>query len=198
MERVNTIMKTRSFLCIIFFLFITASPVAAKELLNQKAPSIMGREALASKFIKLRNLNKSLGYERDASGKFVEKDGKYVLKMTRNVVVLNFFSTSCIPCIREIPSYNRLATKYKNKNARLIYVNVDSEVSEEQMEKFISKRGIKVPMMLANPREAARKYDVTSLPRIVVISPQGKVVKVIRGFSEDLENKLSTIIDSHL
>jgi thiol-disulfide isomerase/thioredoxin len=185
-------------LIVISLLFPLGVFAAEDPLLGKKAPSIMGREALASKFIKLRNLNSELGYERDSSGKLVEKDGKYVLKMTRNVVVLNFFSTSCIPCIREIPAYNRIAAKYKNKNARLIYVNVDSDVSEAQMEQFISKRGITVPMMLANPREAARKYDVTSLPRMVVISPKGKVVKVIRGFSEDLEEKLSAIIDSYL
>jgi len=40
-----------------------------------------------------------------------------VMQVTRNVVVLNFFATYCIPCIREIPAYNRLYQKYQGQPA---------------------------------------------------------------------------------
>ena len=49
------------------------------------------------------------GYKKDKNGKFVEVNHKFVFEIKKNAVVMNFFATTCIPCIREIPMYNRIA-----------------------------------------------------------------------------------------
>lgn len=199
-----TVKKTLSILSLVLCLTLQTSFLFAKssgkqvELLGNKAPNLSGKQALGKGMIKLRSLKKSVGYEKDKHGKFKVVNDKFVLKITKNVVVLNFFSTTCIPCVREIPTYNKLAKHYKSKNVKLIYVNVDPDMSSDAIERFIIRRKIKVPMMMPNQKEAIEKYQIYGLPRMVIIGKEGRVQKIITGFSEHLEEELSQIIDSFL
>jgi thiol-disulfide isomerase/thioredoxin len=166
-----------------------------EPLIGKNAPLLSGKKALGSGLLKLTNLMTEVAFERDEKGKFKEVNGKYVMQIKKNVVVLNFFATTCIPCIREIPSYNKLAEKYKNKPVKFIYVNVDTEVSDQKIARFIARRRIKVPMMMPNQKDAIKKYQVYSLPRIVIINRHRKIAHEIKGFKEDLETQLTELID---
>jgi len=42
------------------------------------------------------------------------------------VVVLNFWFTACVPCIREIPALNRLVKEYKNKEVMFFGITYDN------------------------------------------------------------------------
>ena len=185
---------------ICLFIFWTTSPYSktTDSLVGQDAPLLSGKKALGSGLLKLTNLMTEVGFEKDEKGKFKEVDGKYVMQVKKNVVVLNFFATTCIPCIREIPTYNKLAEKYKNKTVKFIFVNVDTEVSDEKISRFIAKRKIKVQMMMPNQRDAIKKYQVYSLPRIVIIDRQRKIAHEITGFKKDLDDQLTKLIDELL
>jgi thiol-disulfide isomerase/thioredoxin len=169
---------------------------STESLIGQQAPTLSGKKAIGSGLIKLTNLMTEIEFERDEAGKFREVDGKYVMQVKRNVVVLNFFSTTCIPCIREIPTYNKLAVNYIKKPVKFIYVNVDTDVSDQKISRFIARRRIKVPMMMPNQKDAIKKYRVYSLPRIVIIDRQRKIAHQIRGFKEDLETQLTELINN--
>ncbi|MCP4294916.1 MAG: TlpA family protein disulfide reductase [Proteobacteria bacterium] len=192
-------MKLTRALIVLFCLLSLASTLSATPLEEgNKAPQLMGKKAIGRGVLKLNNLKREIGYQKGEDGKFIEVNGKYVLDIKSNVVVLNFFSTTCIPCIKEIPTYNKIARHFNDKKVKLIYVNVDYDATPEQLKRFIIRRRIALPMMLPNQREAVRKYDVKSLPRMVVIDKKGKIAKIIRGFSEHLEEELSDIITALL
>lgn len=166
-------------------------PLLAKEIAHgDPAPLIVGRKAAGKGFLRLRSLLKTVGYRRGADGRFIEKKGKYVLAATRNVVVLNFFSTTCIPCLKEIPAYNRVAERFRRDAVRVIYVNVEPGISRSQIRRFMATKRIQVPMMLPNQREVIKKYNVVSLPRIVVIDRNGKIALILDGYKENLESFL--------
>jgi thiol-disulfide isomerase/thioredoxin len=167
----------------------------SNEMIGMKAPLISGKNANGSGLLNLKKLMTEIGYEKDKDGKFIEKNGKYVLQVKKNVVVLNFFSMACIPCIKEIPTYNKLAVKYKNLPVKLFYVNVDAEVTDLKIKRFIVRKQIRVPMMLPNQKEAMRKYKAYALPRLVVINREGRIVEVITGFNDNLEAELIALID---
>ncbi|PCI30038.1 MAG: hypothetical protein COB67_02910 [SAR324 cluster bacterium] len=183
---------------VLILLFFSSTLSAAKLKVGDQAPQLIGKKAIGRGILKLSNLKREVGYEKDAQGRFVEVRGKYVLKIKKNIVVLNFFSTTCIPCIREIPTYNRVAKYFEQEAVKLIYVNVDAYATPQILKKFIIRRKIETPMMLPNQREAMRKYDVRSLPRMVIINAQGKVEKILIGFSENLEQELMDMISALL
>src|SRR3989339_22503 len=113
-----------------------------KSMVGVPAPILSGKTANGPGLMKLNNLMKEFGFKTDEQGKKVEVNGEYVPEIKRNVVVLSFFATTCVPCMREIPTYNRIAASYEGKPVRLIYVNVDTEVSTDEMSRFIAKKKI--------------------------------------------------------
>jgi thiol-disulfide isomerase/thioredoxin len=196
MSDIKQNIKTLTIFSFVFFLStILFAGNASNEMVGLKAPIISGKKAKGKGLLTLSKLMTELNYKKDKNGKFIEKEGKYILEIKKNVVILNFFSTDCIPCIKEIPTYNRLAVKYRNHPVKMIYVNVDANVTDLDMQRFIIQRGIKVPMMVPNQKEAMRKYKAFTLPRMVIINREGKIQKIITGFSENLEAELSALIE---
>jgi len=190
----------RTIIIIIMSLWLTSMALSntPEPLIGQIAPLLSGQNALRPGLLKLTNLMTEVSFEKDDNGKLKEVNGKYVMQVQKNVVVLNFFATTCIPCIREIPTYNKLAEKYRDQPVRFIYVNVDTEVADEKISRFIAKRKIKVQMMMPNQKDAITKYQVYGLPRMVIIDRQRKIAHVITGFKNDLEDQLSNMIDELL
>ncbi|MBU3915311.1 TlpA family protein disulfide reductase, partial [bacterium] len=174
--------KTSILLFVLFLSPLLLANKSSDDMIGKKAPMISGKKAIGMGLLKLSNLMTEIGYEKDKNGRFIEKDGKYVLQVKKNVVVLNFFSTKCVPCVKEIPAYNRLAEKYKNHPVKMIYVNVDATVNNFEMERFIARKQIKVPMMLPNQNEAMKKYKAFLLPRMVIINREGKIAEIFTGF----------------
>lgn len=190
--------KAISILFGFLILFPLSNCLTADErdpLVGQKAPLITGKNATGKGLLRLNSLMSEVAYERDEDGKLKEVDGKYVLQVTKNVVVLNFFSTTCIPCMREIPTFNRLAKAYRGQPVKMIYVNIDPDVRIYKIRRFIARKRIRVPMMLPNQKEAIRKYKALSLPRLVIIDRSGRIGDVITGFHSDLAEKLTEKID---
>ena len=110
------------------------------------------------------------------------------------LLVLNFFATWCIPCRREIPTFNRLAERYRGTEVRLLYVSVDQEVAPKRMAKFIELAKIKVPMMLPPPKDTMKRLGIRTLPQLWVIDSKGKIRHRISGFEPGLEDNLDAII----
>ena len=171
-----------------------STAVAEDSLVGQKAPNIIGKKAVGKGLLKLKSLMREVGYQKDTLGRYKEVDGKYVLSVINNVVILSFFSTKCIPCIREIPTLNKLADRFEGQTVRFVYINVDPDITPLNIKRFIARKQIKIPMMLPNQKEAIKKYAVWSLPRIVVVDKQGIIRHVITGFRDNLEIQLGNLI----
>ncbi|MBF0238258.1 MAG: TlpA family protein disulfide reductase [SAR324 cluster bacterium] len=167
----------------------------ADALIGQKAPELSGEPAVGGGLLKVSKMSRELEFVKDAQGKFIEKDGEYVMRITRNIIVLNFFATYCVPCIKEIPAFNRLYQKYRDKAVKLLYVNVDPEMDQAKVQRFIVEKHMEPPMMLPNQQQTMKAYGVESLPRIVIIDRDGNIAEVITGFQADLEQQLSDVIE---
>ena len=184
----------------LFFVLIPIQILLGDQLsIGSSAPNLIGNDAVTGNRVNLYMVMTSLQFKRDDRGFLVVgNDGKYVNEFVRNIVVLNFFSRSCIPCIREIPVFNQIADKFKDKKVKFLYVNVDPNMNQEQAQDFIQKHDIRVPMMLCNQAEAIRKYDANVLPRLYLIDDQKKIFHIVKGFDEDLDYDLSQIINTLL
>jgi thiol-disulfide isomerase/thioredoxin len=167
--------------------------VFPKELqVGDKAPNLIGNNATTGNRLSLNRIITQMTFKRDAKGRLIiGTNGKYVMEFKKKAVVLNFFSKTCIPCIREIPIFNRLASKFKDQQVVFFYVNVDPNINEKEAKRLIGKYNIKAPMMLVNQNEAIRKYNANQLPRLVVIDREAKIFKIFTGFDDNLESLLT-------
>jgi thiol-disulfide isomerase/thioredoxin len=55
-------------------------------------------------------------------------------------VIINFWATYCIPCIKELPYFEELVKKYEDKGVKLLLVSLDfKEAYPEKIKKFSAK-----------------------------------------------------------
>lgn len=197
-------MKNQKIRCILFIFFIgvlffSSESYSAELKIGDQAPNLIGNKATDGSRIDLYRVMTQMRFKKDDKGKLIiGANGKYITEFIEHIVVLNFFSKTCLPCIREIPMFNRIADQYWNQDIVFLYVNIDPDVDEAQAKRLIRKHNIESPMILVSPEEAIRKYNAGRLPRLFVINKKGKVAKIVEGFNENLEPELSRVIDNLL
>jgi thiol:disulfide interchange protein DsbD len=105
--------------------------------------------------------------------------------LSGKVVVVNFWATWCVPCRKEIPSFNQLNKDLGSKGVAVIGVSLDDE-GAEVVKPFLAKNPMEYQVALGS--DAAKdKYQVGPLPTTIVMDRQGKVVHKFEGFTEAAE-----------
>lgn len=98
-------------------------------------------------------------------------------------VVLDFWATWCGPCQVEAPIVNTIARRYKDKGLAVVGVNTSDE--DGLATAFVRKKGLGFPVVYDQNSAIAKRYGVTSLPTLIVVSKTGKIVAVRRGVTSD-------------
>ena len=144
--------------------------------------------AEAPKFV-LKQLDSEDFFLSDVCGK-LRKPWKNKIK---HVVVLSFFATWCKPCMEELPEIEKIFEKYQKENVKLFLVNVRED--KEKVAKFVSDKKIVIPILLDQYGKVSEKYEALSIPKLVVINPEGQIAYIGNGFDKALFENLSRIID---
>ena len=65
--------------------------------------------------------------------------------------IINFWATWCVPCVKELPNFEKLSDGYKNENLKVLLVNLDykSKLNSSVLP-FIKKNGIKNEVFMLN------------------------------------------------
>ncbi len=116
-----------------------------------------------------------------------------------NFIILDFWYTSCYPCIKGIPSVNRLYRDYKDKGVAVYGVNmIDDEVkSKARLEKFFKNNLMEYPPIMVDPA-MANEIGIRSFPTLLVLDKDYQIVYMEDGFSEQLYEKVAAFLDTRL
>ena len=99
------------------------------------------------------------------------------------VVVMNFWATWCVPCIQEIPSFNKLHRELSAKGVVVVGVSMDEE-GAGRVQPFLKKHPMEYQVALGS--EAINKqYGLDILPVTLVFDRAGKQVKRFEGFTPE-------------
>ena len=89
-------------------------------------------------------------------------------------VVLNFWATWCAPCVKELPSLERL--KAARGDLTIIALNVDTK-AEGPIDEFLKEVGAPGLEAYSDPKKKLwRAFRLNSLPTTFVINAEGRVV----------------------
>lgn len=127
-------------------------------------------------------------------------------KLKGSVVVLDFWATWCGPCRASLPMLQEFATWAKDSGhpIKVYAVNVWERVSGKQrldtVADFWRSAGYTVPVLIDEDGEVIKSYGFTSIPSLVVIGTDGKVVRAHRGMARNmtdfLKNDVKQIFES--
>ncbi len=96
-------------------------------------------------------------------------------------VIVAFFKISCPTCQLTFPFLQRLADAAPS--TLLIAVSQDDASGTRE---FQARVGVSMPTLLDTPRAypASNAYQITSVPSLFVVEPDGKISFAIEGFSK--------------
>jgi len=111
------------------------------------------------------------------------------------VVVLNFWFTTCKPCVSEIPELNEVYEEYKN-NTNVIFASITFN-KRKKVDKFLKKYTIKYPV-ISDARDICDLFKVTGYPTNIVIDKNGNYFDYISGGFPQIGNQISNSIQNAL
>lgn len=99
---------------------------------------------------------------------------KYRLHDLRGkVILLNFWASWCPPCVKEIPSLNRLQKMFP-KNELLI-LSVDIGESKKQVEAFLTEVPADFPVLMDPDGNTVKQWKIIAFPTSFIIDKQGVI-----------------------
>jgi uncharacterized protein (TIGR03435 family) len=90
-------------------------------------------------------------------------------------VVLEFWATWCGPCVAAIPHLNELAEQFKDQPVQFIAITAEEE---DVVKPFLQKRPIRAWIGLDADKATSEAYEVTSIPRTILVDKKGRVAAV--------------------
>jgi thiol-disulfide isomerase/thioredoxin len=92
------------------------------------------------------------------------------------VVLLDFMSDSCVPCVEGIPKLKALDEKFRDKGLVVVCVH-HKEVKEgaSQIPVFLKKHEIAFPVVVDTGKTFVR-YNIECTPTYLLVDKTGKVV----------------------
>ncbi len=90
------------------------------------------------------------------------------------VVVLDFWATWCGPCRAMTPTLQRLHQRYATRGLSVVGVNVDED-GPGIVPRFRQRYGVEYPMLYDLGMTASARYQIRSLPTLLVIDRDGRI-----------------------
>lgn len=144
---------------------------------------------------KLNNtMSPSFDYENHKGGKTKLEDfkGKYVY--------IDVWATWCGPCRAEIPSLKKVEEKYHGKNIEFVSISVDVDKDHDKWKTFVDEKQLGGIQLFADKNwnsDFMKSFGVTSIPRFILIDPNGKVLKsdATRPSNPELQKTLDSLLN---
>ncbi|WP_406684386.1 TlpA family protein disulfide reductase [Seonamhaeicola sp. MEBiC1930] len=91
--------------------------------------------------------------EKDVELEIYDFEGlsSYLNKKDDKVYIINFWATWCAPCVKELPYFEEIGSKYKNENVEIILVSLDfPHLYDSKLKPYIKDKELKSKVVALN------------------------------------------------
>lgn len=115
----------------------------------------------------------------DINGKTLSADD-----LRGRVLLVDYWATWCKPCEIEMPGYQRLLDKYRDRGLVVIGISFDGnmQMSTETVEHYAARVGIRYPLVLDNPELQKHFGGIRGLPTTLLIDRNRRIRFKVVGF----------------
>ena len=126
---------------------------------------------------------------QDLNGKIVK-----LSDFKGKAVLIDFWATWCPPCREAIPGIEKLHKNYGGKGLVVLSISLD-EGDWDSVKSFATEHGITY-LVLKGTEDVASQFQVRTIPMLVIINKEGKIVKRYLGMGDDneLEKDIKTVL----
>jgi len=125
---------------------------------------------------------------KDTSGRQVSSD-----EFRGKVLLVDFWATWCAPCKREMPGYEALYRRYRERGFAVVGIAMDWDA--DAVTKFAREVGVTYPLLL-NGAQVQQQFEILGLPTTFLVDREGRIRKKVVGFeyTEAFEATLKEIL----
>jgi thiol-disulfide isomerase/thioredoxin len=130
---------------------------------------------------------------------FAERDGdtRQLGDFRGHWLLVNLWATWCAPCVREMPSLDRLQAKLGNQ-IRVLALSEDRK-GAEVVDPFLGKLDLKAMTIYLDPAAHAQQaFGIRGLPTSFLIDPEGVLRGKLEGAAEWDSPKMLALIEQYL
>jgi cytochrome c-type biogenesis protein len=93
------------------------------------------------------------------------------------VVLLNLWATWCEPCLREMPSIEKLHRTYGDKGLSVVAVSMDAYAGDDSVRAYTNALGLTFEILRDSTMQIAETYQAMGYPETFVIARDGTIRK---------------------
>lgn len=133
---------------------------------------------------------------------FVGVDGREVnmAKMEGKIVLVDFWATTCAPCVRDLPQIKALHEKYHAQGFEVIGISCDSsrQTDLKKFNQFLKEKEIPWPQFYDGKQQSenkfAQEYGIDGIPHMLLIDKKGNLRFDRLRLKDGLEQKISQLL----
>lgn len=125
----------------------------------------------------------------------------FLKKDNDTTYVVNFWATWCVPCVEELPHFEKLNANYKDKKVKVLLVSTDfPKMAESKLLPFIKNNNLKSEVVLLNDPDAnswINKVDPTwsgAIPATVIYKKEKRQFYEKAFTYEELEAEVNKFL----
>lgn len=113
----------------------------------------------------------------------IDGDTASLASLRGRVVIVNLWATWCPPCVREMPSLQRVYERFRDEGLEILAVAVDDEPGvrgpdgriEGPVSRFVEEYGLTFPVAVDPTGDTERRFGTEYLPTTVLIDREGRI-----------------------
>jgi thiol-disulfide isomerase/thioredoxin len=109
------------------------------------------------------------------------------------VVMIDFWATWCGPCVKSVPTLNKLYAEYKERGFEILYVSVDDQADIYKIAPFVKEHKLGFPVLL--DQGAKELYNVKVFPTTIFVDREGNIRHRDTGFGDESPRLLETVAE---
>ncbi len=109
----------------------------------------------------------------------VEQQGK--------VVLLNFWASWCVPCLKEFPFLQQLQQDYAEQGFIVLAVNVDQD--KEEALQWLKTKSVTFTVLFDSDSMVRQSYNVQGMPTSILVDASGQQRSIFKGYKASAQQQ---------